>query len=316
MTGETHSQGVFSQILFEPGASPHTFDANSEIYEYHNHNIRKEGRIIGGNGIRGTRSRFKLRHREGVSWFHGSIHMYISPADFVTLLPKMIGDSVSGTTFSLAEDIPYFGILEKLDYNTMQIKDCKIDEWVLRSRAPAWMEEGEPDMLYLSLKIFGSDRTKGTTWPATPPTFGTNAANEPYVISDCDAGVTILGSVRAIEEFVLAGKNFLEPKVVNSLLPHSIMPTDRKISFTVRVPWNSANNDLDGQNPDGAAGSIAFTNGSVSTTFNFANMHTPERGPTPERGKHQISLVLESICTATGTADNQRELQIINDSTP
>jgi len=66
----------------------------------------------------------------------------------------------------------------------------------------------------------------------------------------------------------------------------------------------------------GAAASIAFTNGTVSTTLNFANMHVPEHTPAPERGKEQMDLILDGICTATGTTAAARELQIINDSTP
>jgi len=235
-----------------------------EIYEYLRHNIRKVGRIIGGRGIRGTLSRFKLRHREGASWFYGDIEMYVSPADLVTLLPKMFSDTqVSGTTFSASDTLPYFGLLVDTDYNTFEFKDAKVDSWVLRSRAPQFREEGEPDMLYLTLSIIASDRTKGTTWPVSPPSFGTNAANEPYVFSDCDAGVTLSGSTRFIEEFVIVGRNFLYPKYGNSLKPHSLIPRDRMIAARFRVPWNSDNNALDGhsfgQSPAFVQRQLAFT---------------------------------------------------------
>lgn len=314
MSGGTHSQGVFSQVLFEPGASTHTFDSNSEIYEYLNHNIRPVGRIVGGNGIRGTRSRFKVRHRQGVTFIYGTMNMYVSPLDLVTLLPKMIGDSVSGTTFSLAEDTPYFGILCDNDEGVEQFNDCKVDKWVIRSRAPRFREDGEPEMLMLSLSIIGSSRASGS-WPGTPPTLSTASNAAPYVFSDCDAAVTLSGSARAIEEFVLWGDNFQEAKYVNSLSAHSIRPTDRLIGLTCRVPWNSTNSGLHAQAAAGAAASIAFTNGNLSTTFNFANLHVPTHGPAPERGKQQIDLLLQGFGSATGTSDNARELQVVNDST-
>lgn len=315
MTGGTHSQGAFTAILFEPGASPHTFDSNSEIYEFLSHDIRKHGRIIGGKGIRGTRSRFKVRHREGAAFYHGTVHMYVSPADLVTLLPKMIGDSVSGTTFSLADELPYFGILTDNDYGTIEYTDCMVDQWVIRSRAPQFQEAGEPDMLYMSLSIVASN-TASTSWPGTPPTLGTSAGYAPYAFQDCTGAVTINGSTRHIEEFTLAGNNFLYAKYTNALTPHSIRPRDRQIGLTCRVPWNSTNADLYDMSAAGAAASIAFTNGTVSTTFSFANMHVPAHGPAPERGKTQVDLLLEGICTATGTGNSSRELQITNDSTP
>ncbi len=83
----THSQGSQTQILFEPGASAHPFDANSEIYEYLQHDIREHQRLIGGRGIRGTRSRFANRVRQGTTFIYGSIEMYMSAGDLVTLLP-------------------------------------------------------------------------------------------------------------------------------------------------------------------------------------------------------------------------------------
>lgn len=310
-----HSQGVFTKVLFEPGASPHTFDANSEPYEYLSHSIRKHGRIIGGNGIRGTRSRFKNRMREGGHFIYGDITMYVSPGDMVTLLPKMIGDNESSGTFSVAECLPYFGILADLDYDTEEFKDCMVDKWVIRSRAPQFQEEGEPDMLYLTLSIIGSTVTHGTSWPSPEPTFGTTLAYDPLVFQDCYANVTIEGATREIEEFVIAGNNFLYPKYVNSLTVQSIVPRDRQIAFICRVPWNSTNDDLYDASYDGAAANIKFVNSTVSTWFKFANLHVPAHGPAPERGKQQVDLLLEGIATATGTTDAAREIQVVNDST-
>jgi hypothetical protein len=316
MTGGSHSQGVFSSVLFEPGATPHTFDANSEAYEYLSHNIRRRGRLGGHHGIRGTRSRPNVRVRELASYFYGTMHMYISPGDFVTLLPKMIGDSVSSQTFSLAEDIPYFGMLCDEDYGVFQYKDCKVDKWVVRSRAPELNEEGDPDILELALTIIASDEDPSATWPGTPPTIGTAATKDsPYVVSDCDGQVTMQGSVRAIEEFALGGNNYCYARYVNALRPHSIKPRDREISFACRVPWVVGNVDLYNQAAAGAVASIKFINGTVSTLFTFAKLHVPPQGPAPERGKHEISLELNGFATATGLTDSTRELQIVNDST-
>lgn len=316
MTGSDHSQGVFSKILFEPAAAPHTFDSSSEAYEFNSHNIRRYGRLGGHHGIRGTRSRPNVRVRELASYFYGTIRMYISPGDFITLLPKMIGDSVSSNTYSLAEDVPYFGILCDMDNGVHEFKNCKVDRWLIRSRAPEMNEEGEPDMLELLLTILASDEATNTSWPGTPPSIGATATKDaPYAFSDCDGAVTINGEVRAIEEFAIGGNNFCYARYVNSLRPHSIKPRDREIGFACRVPWISTNDDAYAMSAAGAVASVVFTNATVSTTFNFRRLHVPPQGPAPERGKNEISLELNGFATATSAALADLELQVINDAT-
>lgn len=313
-TGQSHSQGVFGRVLFEPAVSPHVFDVSSESYEFLTFDFRKYGRYGGHHGIRGVRGRPNVRVRELPSYFYGTLTMLISPGDFVTLLPKMIGDSVVTTTYSMADAIPYFGMLVDLDYNTIEYKDCKIDRWVLRSRAPEFKEEGEPDMLYLSLSIIGSDEAVGTTFPAALT--GTAATKDaPYTFADSTGQVTIVGTVRPIEEFVLAGNNYLYARYVNDLRPHSIMPKDREISYACRVPWVAANLDLYNQAVGGAVASHKFINSTVSTLFTLTKLHCVPISPAMERGKQEVSLELNGFATASGLTDATLEMQIVNDST-
>jgi len=312
MTGGTHSQGAFAKLLFEPGASPHTFDSSSEVYEFLAEDVGKNGRIIGGNEVSGSRSHRSERTRLGISYFRGSIIKNVSAAEFATLLPKMLGANASGTTFALAEDVPYFGMLIDRDYGVFQYKDCKIDKWILRGRAPELGEDGEPDMLTLQLDILASDEDDSASWPGSPPSLGATAAYSPYTFQDSCSGITLNGSVREAMEFVIVGDNKIKALYTNCGTPHSLVPRDRIIMARFRVPWNSTNADLYDQAVGGAAASVVLTNGTVSTTFTFGRLQVPAKSPRVP-GKDTIDLIVEGQATMVSTT---RELEVTNDSTP
>ena len=312
MTGSTHSTGAFAKLLFEPGASPHTFDASSELYEFLAENLGKEGRIVGGNEVSGSRSHRSERTRKAASYFRGSIVKNISPAELVTLLPKMLGAAASGTTFALDEDVPYFGVMIDRDYGVFKYTDCKIDRWILKGRAPELGEDGEPDLLTLQLDIIASDEDPAASWPGSPPSLGTSAAYAPYVFQDSCSGITLNGSTRDAMEFVIVGDNKIKALYTNCLTPHSLVPRDRIIMARFRVPWNSTNADLYEQSAAGAAASVVLTNSTVSTTFTFGRLQVPPKSPFV-RGKDTVDLVLEGQATMVSTT---RELVVTNDSTP
>lgn len=313
MTGGTHSQGAFGNLLIEPGAAPHTFNASSERYEFLQENLMRRGRIVGGNEVSGSRSMRSERTRRAANYFAGSILKNIAPAEFATLLPKMMGDNESPAgTFNLAEDIPYFGVLIDRDYGVFEYKDCKVDKWVLRGRAAELGEEGEPDLLTLQLSIVGSDEATDTSWPSPEPALGTTAAYAPYVFTDACGAITLNGAAREVMEFVIVGDNHVKALYTNCLTPHSLVPRNRIIRARFRLPWNSTNADLYNMNYAGATASIVLTNGNMSTTFTFGRLQVPPDSPTIP-GKDTIDLVVEGIATMVSTT---RELVVVNDSTP
>lgn len=312
MTGGTHATGAFAQLLFEPGAAPHTFDASSEIYEFHTESLGKEGRIVGGNEVSGSRSHRSERTRFGASYFRGSIIKNISAAELATLLPKMLGAAPSGTTFALDEDVPYFGVLIDRDYGVFKYTDCKIDKWIIRGRAPELGEDGEPDLLTLQLDIIASDEDDAASWPGSPPSLGTTAAYSPYTFQDSCSAITLNGSAREAMEFVIVGDNKIKALYTNCLTPHSLVPRDRIIMARFRVPWNSTNADLYDQAVGGATASVVLTNGNVSTNFTFGRFQVPAKSPRVP-GKDTIDLILDGQATMVSTT---RELVVTNDSTP
>jgi hypothetical protein len=316
-SGGTHTQGAFCKLLIEPGAAPHTFDANSYATEFLTENIAKKGRHGGNNGIRGTLARQIFRRRQLAAYFHGSVNMYVSPSDFAFLLLNVMGytESPAGTfvpSTAASPELPYFGIQVFREARTFEIKNCKLNSWTLRSRAPDFGDEGEPDMCYLTLDVIGSEENNNATFPGTPPAIGTTAlADTPYTFQD---GVyTLSAAARAVEEFTLKETYNVKAKYANELFPHSLRATDRIVQARFKVPYNATNLDLYGQAVTGAAGSIVLTNSTVSTSITFGKLSVYDQSPTASQGKQQVALEVEGHVLADGATP---ELTIVNDKTP
>ena len=318
MTGGTHSQGAFSKLLIEPGATspgnPHTFDASSEIYEYLLEGIKKYEYIVGGGEMTGSRSRRFERTRLAAHEVRGPIEKFISPGELEFLLVHMHGSVTTPT-----ETIPYFGILCDRDEGIFRYNDCKVARWVLRGRAAEVGEHNDADLLTLRLDIMGSDEvgpndTDPPSWPGSPPTLGTTAAYNPMVFSDTDGAVTIKGAVRAIQEFVVVCNHRMYARTVNSLAPHSLCARDRIIKATFRLPWNSTYSSLYASDLAGAAASIVISNSATtSTTLTFDKLQIPRQSPAANRGREEIGLILDGQLTDSG--GDSDELSFINDAT-
>lgn len=312
MTAGTHSQGAFAQMIIsaDGDTAPHDYSTGAGyLLEFLNESLGIGGRIIATDaGITGTRTHRSERARTGTYFRGGWVHMFVSPADLAFLLPHMIGDNESPAgTFSPANDIPYFGVLIDNDYDTFEFKDCKVNQWILRGRAPEHNEGGAPELMLLSLEIFASDHAKSTAWPGSPPSL--NVTN-PWVFTD--AAITLEGTARNVQDFVIVCHNHLKVLYTNALTAHSICPRDRTIRGRFSVPWNSTNADLYGTAVGGAAASIVFTNGGLSTTLSFGRLQIPvERPMIP--GKRDVPLILDGDFRGVSTTN---DIQVVNDATP
>lgn len=318
MSGGSHSQGAFGKMLIEPGAGPHTFDASSLAIEFISETMSEHGRTGGLRGIRGTLRREGSRIRNLTSFIYGTITMYLSPNDVDRLADVVWGMTEDpSNTFTMSDSLPYFGMLIDTDYTVstnqtpFEFVDCMISEMRLMGKAPQFGEQGEPEMVLMQMGIIGSTVTENTSWPSPAPSLPTAAIDAPYIFSDTESGITILGSVRNVQKFLLSINWKTYAKYVNSLTAHSHRPTDRDIRLAFQLPWNSNNQDLYDQAIPGATGSIVFTNGDYGSTFTFGQMHFPNNTPII-RGKQEVPLTLEGFVTGDGsTAD----LVIVNDIT-
>lgn len=304
------AQGSQARLCFEPGASPHTFDTSSEPYEFLREKIVTKHTLGVPDGIRGTRSEASERARFGPSMHGGPIYMNVSPADLANILPRALGANASGTTFALAETLQPFGVMIDRVTAVFAYADCYIDKLMLMGRSGGGEQ---PDFIQMVMQILAksSDNSLDNgslTYPTL--TLGVTAAHAPYVFSD--SVFTLGGAARETNAFRLLIDNAIQPRWVNSRNPTALCPTRRVISLQTAHPFDADTDDLHGQALAGATGSLAITNGTVSTTFSFAKLQVPQEDPNVE-GKQEIDLELMMVARKDGST---AEMTVTNDSTP
>lgn len=292
------AQGAQARFCAEPGAAPHTFDTSSEPYDPLSEALRKQGRVVGGNTIRGTRSRSVERTRYGAYSVGGQVILNISPADLDNWLPRMLGANESANSFALAETLPSFGVLVDRVTQTFEYKDCMVSRWLIHGQQGAG--DGDPDLLTLVLDILAKDEATGTSFPTLTLPTATNVY--PYVMGDCST-LTLAGAARKMKEFWLAGNNFVQPRfVAGTLTAARLSPRDRLVNFRAIFPYDDDHDDLYGQALAGATGTLTFTNSatSKSTSFVFGTLQCPDHSPTVP-GKTEINLTIEGTALKVGS---------------
>lgn len=299
------SQGVAARFCTEPGSAPHTFDASSEPFEFLSENVAKHASLFNPNGIRGTRSPCYSRTRKGPYSVAGQVRMNVSPADLAIWLPRIMGANASGNTFALAETLPAFGCLFNRVAQTFQYTDCYVDKAVFRGHAST--SGASPPLIEMTLDILGTTEALGTSFPAVTLDC-TSIAYQPFIFSD--GVVTLAATSRPIMNFLLLIDNHLDARFTNSITATSITPLNRTVALRTTNPFTADELDLYDQAAAGAAGSLVFTNGAVSTTFTFAKLQVPARSPVV-MGKQEVPLYLDMISREAGT----KELVVTNDST-
>lgn len=305
----TCAQGALSRLYVEPAASPHTFDSSSESYEFLYENLRKQGRILGEHGIRGTRSRSKERLRNGAYTASGQIAMNVDPLALDLWLPRILGANESTDVFALADSIPAFGVLvnrvTQVSSGHFEYQDCYIDKAIIRGKAGPG--DGNPDLIEMVLSIIAKKEVAGTSAPSV--SLGTGANSAPYVFSDFSV-VTIKGATRSLKDFTLYIDNHLQPRYVNSATPQVICPRDRTIMLRATFPFDDEHDDLHDIGATSSAATVTLTNGNLSTQFAFAGLVAPANSPFV-RGKTEIDITLDFMAVMSGAT---KELIVTNDS--
>ncbi len=302
------SQGALSSFYVEPAASPHTFDASSERYEFWRAGLRKEGSVVDSDGIRGTRSAAKESIRLGPYAVGGPVTMNFSPGMLDLWLPRILGANASGTTFAVAETLQVFGCLIGYDSNeTVEYKDCMVNRALFHAVAEG--PESEPRLADLTLDIWGLSTADGnaTSLPSVAVPTATNYA--PYIFSD--AALTVLSAAREVKEWWLLIDNHLHRRWVNSQTATRMCPRSRTVMLRARVPYDTANLDLYDQAITGAAGTLALTNSTISTSFAFGNLVAPSEGAVIP-GKTELDLTVQFVARSSGAT---KEIVVTNDST-
>jgi hypothetical protein len=281
--------GVYTKILLEDGDADYTFDDEStrlEILDEGGENIRKHGRIIGGQGIIGKHYRLKNRKRFGGHFIFGTIVLNPSAAYFDALLKYMLGPDTDDDTVFVPEPCLYpFGLLMSRDLgHPWEYQDGVVSGWRLSSQGIEFREQGEPDLLRLEIDMVFKDEKRSNNWPETLPDLGIGTSYEPYIYDDCNGAFTLKDAVREVYQFQLEYSNMLSIRYANSLTPSSICSTGRMLRLGVVLPWDSTNEDLYEQSHEGFAAQIKFTHGVEatgihSTQIDIHNLTVPPQSP-------------------------------------
>lgn len=298
------AQGVFSKLIIEDGASPHTFDINSYWLDYLSESMQKESRIIGAQGITGVPYRMADRSRDGGYFCKGTVTLNPSPSHFSRLMPYLVGDPVS-TVYTPGNCPKVFGMMIYRDLDTWTYMDCRVNSWTLRGRAPQFNENGVPDIMTLQMNIMAVDEAGfysavPPTWPNPQPTFPSGIGYTPFIIQDSDGLINIAGAPRQIYEFALSYNNNLEMKSVNSMTANSVCPGMREIRLALRCPWTSANQDLYEQPFTGESATLGFVIENMSTIFNIYNLQVPPESPYV-RDKNDVFFQINGIAGGSPT---------------
>lgn len=303
------AQGALSRLYVEPGSSPHVFDASSETYEFLYETLQKQGRIVGGHGIRGTRSSPSERTRAGAYTVGGRIALNIDTAMLDLFLPRILGGTEVADSFPLAESLPSFGVLVDRVTQRFEYQDCVVNRALFHGKAGPG--DGDPDLLELTLEILARNRVLGTAAPAV--NLSTAANVSVYVHSD--AVFTFAAAGREVKEWWVLIDNHVQPRWVNSLTATRFCPADRTVSVRARLPYDTDTANLLEQATAGAAGTIALTNAGatgLTTTFTFATLQVPAEDPII-RGKQEIDLFLNMVARSVTVT---KELVMVSDSAP
>lgn len=299
--------GSLTALCMEPGASPHTFDTNSEPYRFWVCDVARRGTIIDPNSIQGTRSHVSERTRSGPSLVRGKITMPIAPLDLDRILERALGGTKSGDTIAVAETVPAFGLLVKYySGQTIEYTDCKIDRMIIQGNA---FEEGQqPEPIQMTLEIVGLTAVVDTSYPVL--TLGVAAGHAPYTF--CDVTSTQVSAARKLKSFTLVVDNHLEPYWRNgSCTPIGLMERDRTVTLQEWVPYISDNEALYAQSAAGTTGTLVFTNGTMSCTFTFGVLQAPVIGPVIQH-KNEVLLPVAYQARSISTT---KEVVATNDST-
>lgn len=272
-------------------------------FEFLNETLAKQGVILGGDGIRGSRSHTSERTRTGPYVVAGSITLQPSPEEWALLLPWILGANASGTTFALAETLQSRYVQKRFDGDA-GTKSVATYATVYVGRATIESSQGSP--LTLTLELIGETETLGASFPALTPA----RISGPFMHQECV--LTMLSATRLTRSVRITIDNALQPFFNNSTTMTQCDSQDRIITVQTEHPWNATNADLLDQALAGAAATLVYTYGAYSFAFTFATLQVPAETP-KINARADVPLQLNMTARMLSTT---KELVCTLDSTP
>lgn len=261
--------------------------------------LAKFGAILERDALRGDRSAVSEDTRQGPYTVSGTIQMRPTPEDLAIWLPRILGGTPSGTSYTIANVLPSFRVDQDIVAKVNTYLGCKVDKATFSFR--------KGDFMRLSMDICGKSETTATGggFPSL-----TGSITTPFVIYD--GVLTLLAAARTFDDCeIVINNNLTKDNFKNSNTVVALDEGPRMITVRTSHAYNLTNIDLYNQALAGAAGTLVLTLGNYSMTFTFGTLQVPDNTPKIQ-GKEDIPLILEMTARKLSTA---KEIAVTLDST-
>lgn len=253
------------------------------LVEFITHDIVETIERVEDEGIRGTRSHSYERINQGNIAVGGSITFEPTPAEFVFLLPLVLGNSTSALLLTDA----------LLDV-TILIDNLTATQTFV-GRFSAMHISGEPGKrIQLKMDFVGKTcvMTAGGSLSGFP-----DISTVPYMFYGGGSGITIAGTAYNIDKFELTVDNKIVPTYMMGQTATDLEPTDREVLLSIDTKYTTVEAALLTTALLGPilgspnAASIAFTNGTQTMAFTFSDIEAiPKTVPIPNKNHLRLGL--------------------------
>jgi hypothetical protein len=251
-------------------------------------------------GVQGVRGELASRNRLGNVVCSGTLTCTPTPAEWVILLPFILGGTPSGTSYPLAEVLPTF-VMDLSDGTTCkQYTGCTIGS------AEISAQSGGP--LKLSCQIEAIDEGSDTF-----PSLTIDQTYGPFMYYE--SAWTIASVTATPFDFRIGIDNRVDTgRFLNSRTRTSLIARGRAVDFRCRLPWGDFYTNLYGIQSSEVSAAGVFTSAGYSISLTMPKIRFPREGPTGRNREAEMEFVLDGRARKTnGTTD---ELQVVLDSTP
>jgi len=296
----SEAQGSKARLYVKDGAGVAAWDSGTiKSYPFYRESMRKIASVVHPQVITGDRDEHAERARSGPNLYYGTVTFGVSPGELAFWAPYWLGGTPSGTSYPLGNTLSPFALYIDKVTTKYAWYNCYVDKALVvgSQNGPG----GAPNFLTLQLTIYALSyiSTPATTASADIPTISGEFV--PMVFEDATSAITIKGSARETKQLAILHENFLKQRYVNSLEPSITYPLHRRLTLNVRHPFDTGTSALDDVALSAsAAGSIGFTNGSVSATWNLTMLQLVSQTPVVP-GKVEVDLSSTYVSRASGS---------------
>lgn len=296
----TEAQGSKARIYAKDGSGTLAWNSGTiRSFPFYRESMRKVASVVHPQVITGDRDEHGERARKGPSLYYGTVTFGVSPAELAFWAPYWLGGTPSGTSYPLGNTLSPFGLYVDKVTTKYAFYDCYVDKALVVGKQGG--PGGPPNFLTLQLTIYALSYTNSPATTASASIATITGDYVPMVFEDGTGAITIQSSARETKQLAILHENFLRQRYVNSLEPAITYPVHRRITLQTRHPFDTGTSALDDVAlSSSAAGSVAFSNGSVSATWNFTLLQLVSQTPVVA-GKTEIDLVSNYVSRASGS---------------